>query len=97
MRYESDTADAKFVVKVLADYVNRFDHDHKEFAEELSRQHRTLQQGATRLFMDWMKSVYDKDIDSTGQSHDLRNEATVKLARKMFDTLEANDFYLPCI
>ena len=96
MMYESDTADAKFVVKVLTDFVNRFDHDHKEFAEELSRQHRTLQQGATRLFMDWMKSVYDKDIDRP-ETYDLRNEATVKLARKMFDTLDESDFYLPCI
>ena len=93
--YESDTADAEFVVKVLTDFVNRSDQDHKEFAEELGRQHRTLQQGATRLFMDWMKSVYDKDIESTGQSYDLRNQATVILARKMFNMLDESDFYLP--
>lgn len=86
-RYESDTADADFVVKVLTDFVNR-DEDHKKFANILAIQHRTLQQGVTRLFMDWMKRA-------AGMHYDLRNEATVALARKMRDTLEENDFYLP--
>ena len=88
-RYESDTADAEFVVKVLTDFANRSDQDHKEFSEELAGQHRTLQQGVTRLFMDWMR------LAAADVHYDLRNEATVLLARKMRDTLEENDFYLP--
>jgi len=87
--YESDTADAKFVVKVLTDFANRSDQDHKEFAEELGNQHRTLQQGVTRLFMDWMKVMAEQ------RNYDLRNEATVVLAQKMRDYLHPSDFYLP--
>ena len=87
-RYESDTADAEFVVKVLTDFVNN-NQNHKKFADCLAGQHRTLQQGVTRLFMDWMR------LAAADVHYDLRNEATVLLARKMRDTPEENDFSLP--
>ena len=100
-KYESDTADAEFVVKVLTDYLNNFGSHEEEFVEGLGRQHRTLQQGATRLFVKWFRKLREDNLRPSGglvrNPVDDRNEASVILARKMFDALDESDFFLPCI
>lgn len=73
--------------------VGRKEHYRKAVEGICYRTHRTLQQGIMRLFLETIREwaeAYD-----TGQ-YDARNEATVKLSRKIVDAIEGDD-YLPFI
>lgn len=63
----------------------------KGFVEAMSRQHRTLQQGFTRLVVAWILDL------SKREHYDPRNEASVMLAKKIVANVEADSLFLPTI
>jgi hypothetical protein len=76
--------DAQQLVKALSDYVNRMGHDKDGVAEQVMREHRTLQQSLFGLFLrvieEWSK-----------QGHcDLRNEYAVESSKKIMELLDGN-------
>jgi len=76
----------------VANGLNSYSDDEviKEFVDRMSREHRTLQQGFTRLVMAWLKYL------SETPHYDLRNEASVEMAKKIMKTLNG-EIYLPLI
>ena len=76
----------------LEDFANSFsDSENKIVATHIMRSHRTLQQGVMRLFLTMCK---DWAANEEADFYDLRNEATVKLAKRI---VELDDDYLPNI
>ena len=92
--------DVQQVVDALTEYANGFGSP-EEFAEELGKQHRTLQQGVTRLFVGWMRRLRDENSTPSGgmvrKTFDARNEASVVLARLMFEEIDGQHFHLPSV
>lgn len=82
----------KELAQAVGDFVNGCSRkDMEEFASELTeRVHRTLQQKAMGLFMACIKKW------ATRTSFDLRNEATVKLCRRI-DEAVGKDSFLPYV
>jgi hypothetical protein len=80
----------------LADFVNGGDKkDVEEFVQQLTnRTHKTLQQGAMRLFV----ATIEKWASLNENQYDLRNEATVKLAKRIINaTGDKYDRGLPLV
>ena len=65
----------------MADYVNNMGHSPKEFVEGMSHQHRTLQQSFTGVCIAWLKHLSELQEFQ----YDLRNEDSVKLAKKLLE------------
>lgn len=57
----------------------------------MSREHRTLQQGFTRLAVAWILDLAKRE------HYDLRNEASVTLAKKIVEKVGSEGFCLPFI
>jgi len=72
--------------------INELGFDAETFAQEVRREHRTLQQGAMRVFVVLLRQ-WARDYQN--ENFDLRNMETVKAA----DTIlkDAVDIYLPHI
>ena len=72
------------MAQVLADFVNNMSYQKSQFSEQvIYRTHRTLQQSIMELFMN---TIYEwSKLEE--YSYDLRNEFTVKLAKKIIDHL----------
>lgn len=84
------------LVRLMDEYVNSHgDSDFAKVAEEVTtRVHRTLQQKLMGLFVAVIASWAAK----TEHQYDLRNEATVKLAKRIIEaTGDKYDRHLPCI
>ena len=91
---EPDTLTAEGVAKILGDFANRSSaRSDKELVEELGKQHRTIQQAITRIFVEWMRHLHGQ----AGGNYDARNEASVMLARAMFEEILPEKLYLPLI
>ena len=72
----------KEVAAAVSSLLNCFGNEERiVFIEQMSRDHRSLQQAFTRLCVDWFRQIATSD-------HDLRNEASVKLAQKILPTLD---------
>jgi len=86
MRME-DEREVREVVSSVSHLVNAYGHDEVDFfVREMGREHRTLQQGFTRLCRAWFLHLATlKEFQ-----YDLRNEASVELARKIMGILEDN-------
>ena len=80
------------LAETIANHLNTYADDEviKDFVDRMSREHRTLQQGFTRLVMAWIKHL------SETQHYDLRNEASVEMARKIVKALDG-EIHLPLI
>jgi hypothetical protein len=59
----------------------------------MSREHRTHQQSVTGLMLEWFKYLASLDEN---HRYDLRNEASVKLAKKIIDAISV-DGYVPSL
>lgn len=83
------------LAKAIGDSVNIFDtkEDRERFAEAMCRLHRTLQQGAMRMFIAWILKL--DECYGTG-NYDPRNQATCRLARKIMEHCQ-DHMYLPLI
>ena len=91
MRVE-DEREVREAVQSVSHLVNAYGHEEADFfIREMGREHRTLQQGFTRLCRAWF--LYLANLEES--HYDLRNEASVELARKIKVTLENN--HLPLI
>ena len=71
----------KDAVKAMSNYLNSFSVNYDEFAKQMSYEHRTLQQNFTRLCIAWLKQLSETEY------YDLRNEASVKFAKRIQDKL----------
>jgi hypothetical protein len=64
----------------------------KEFVESMANEHRTLQQAMTGLMLAWFKH-----LAALPEGHyDLRNEASVRIAKKIMTAVDGAT-HLPCI
>ena len=82
-------AQTKEVYQSVSSLINCFDIStiSKFFAEEVVSDHRTLQQNFMNCIIATLKKwkeMYDKEW------YDLRNEETVKMAKRMIDALDGN-------
>lgn len=88
----------KNVASELSSVLNSMTYEEeviKGFVEGITLQHRTLQQSSMRailvLISEWAKMEENK-------RYDLRNEATVKMCKKIKDFLDKEDLtYLPFV
>lgn len=89
------TAGEEIAMKI-ADYINGCKTS-KYFVDGMKNQHRTLQQSFTRVCVDWIEHLAllnGKESDF----YDLRNEASVKFAKRLTETVTWQDGkYLPHI
>jgi hypothetical protein len=74
---------AREAAKNLADAVNEMSFDTASFADELLRQHRTIQQNTFGAIMATVKAW----AGLTENRYDLRNEFTVESSRKIVEAL----------
>lgn len=75
----------KQVTKDISDMVNNMSFSQEEreqFAEEIMKDHRTLQQSTMRLFYTVIKAWAESD------NYDARNEATILACKEIVETLE---------
>ncbi len=84
--------DNKETAYKLISLLNNYSVDLKEIAEHLANEHPTLQQTFMRLAMYF---IYAEAKE--GKYSDLRNEQTVKIARKLALAVPFEDAYLPFI
>ena len=86
---------AEEVVKTLSDFVNCYSTpDFAEVIKFMSWEHRTLQQQMTQVCVLWLKHLASLEEHD---GYDLRNEASVKLAKRLLSEVEEHDLYLPLI
>ena len=70
---------AKEMADAILGYLNNFSNEPtEELVKELLRQHRTLQQCFSRFCLRWFERIAESP-----HGFDLRNEASVKLAREI--------------
>ena len=77
----------------LADAVNDMGFDEAAFADELLRQHRTLQQNSFRTFLATVKAWSGLGSNR----YDLRNEYTVEKSNEIVELLGEYNLRPPCI
>lgn len=82
---------AKEAAEMMSNFVNKMGHDNKEFVEEMSREHRTLQQSFTGVCLAWIKYMAETDrIDG-------RNEYSQKVCKKLLTNVEDWELKVPLI
>ena len=89
MEQFSKVTDADLIV----DLINNFGFDDKGVANNIIGRHRTLQQSFMRLCLEYIKAQAKVDISWT----DARNEATVKLSKRIVEAIGIEDMYVPMI
>ena len=77
-----DNDNPKDVAYAMSKFVNTYLSRNAEFIDEMSREHRTLQQGFTRLCVQWLEYL------ATVEHYDLRNEASVSLGKEFVEKIE---------
>lgn len=90
-----DREKAVAAVNVVTKTLNILSDDQRVqfFIEAMHNEHRTLQQGFTRLVLAWLKHLADLN---QGQ-YDLRNAASVAVAKKLVSHLDKYDLHLPTV
>lgn len=71
----------------IAMALNVFGFDEKEFCEQMSREHRTLQQNFMRLVISWIRCC----AEFKPHQYDERNEDSVRICRKLAEKLNEED------
>ena len=84
---------AREAARKLADALNEMSFDVDVFADELLRQHRTLQQNAFGAFLATVKEW----AALTPSHFDARNEFTVEQSRKIVEALGQYNLKMPFI
>lgn len=70
-------------VRAVSDAANAItSHGCKEFAQQFSKSHRTIQQNYTRMCIAWLEELAEQ------KNYDLRNEASVKLAKEFVEKVK---------
>jgi hypothetical protein len=81
-RMNTEFDEAHHLVDLLTRFVNR-SGSAKEFVANMACEHRTLQQGFTRLVVEWIEHL--STLDGPG-NYDMRNAASVMLAKQIVAT-----------
>ena len=84
-----NTTDAAEVISRFCNGMSA--HERAAFIGIMARDHRTLQQGFTKVCVDWLLHL------SQVEHYDGRNEASVKLAKRLVGDLDKYDLHLPLI
>lgn len=81
--------------EVASNAVNPMGFSPERFAEAMGRQHRTLQQNFTKICLAWIMHLASRRENQ----YDLRNEASVKVAKKILagEIKDQYDLHLPLI
>ena len=84
---------AQEAAAAISRFSNNMGRKQTDFIDAMDREHRTLQQNFTGLCLAWLQHL------STLQSsqYDLRNEASVKIAKKLLKDVDKYDLSLPFI
>ena len=71
----------------VSNFLNSMSSDNKteDFIKEMRKDHRTLQQSFTRLCLAWINDLAERE------HYDARNEASVKLAKKIKEEILNKD------
>ena len=70
--------------RMVSNMLNSYSSDgERAFVAQMANDHRSLQQAFTRLCVAWLRTIADA-------RYDLRNEASVKLAKEVLPLLDAN-------
>jgi len=85
---------AQELAESMSRYVNGMGNDVKNVVQHLSNEHRTLQQGITKLCVAWLEECGRKQ--KVGD-FDLRNQASVELGQKFVERLKPEERYMPLI
>ena len=85
--------DGKVMAEELGNFVNSFSPDTVTFVRAMDTQHRTLQQGITRLFIVWLRHL----ATLPENRYDARNEASVRFAKSVMRNVPEEDRWLPYI
>ena len=80
--------------RALLDYVNDMSCTPQELVDDLSRSHRTLQQGVTRFCVAWLENCAKQYAT---RDYDLRNEASAELGRQFMLLVEPRSRAIPSI
>ncbi len=82
--YEEKKTPGQTVAQEMSRLLNTYgSQERKVFLEEMSRDHRSLQQSFTRLCVDWLQKL------AATESFDLRNQASVELAKELKPLLDS--------
>lgn len=84
-------ARAQEAAKTIRILVNDMTIDEKAICELLATDHRTIQQGFTRLCVTWLERLAEQ------KDYDLRNEKSVELAKRFVERFKITERYLPII
>lgn len=71
---------AEEAVQAMTEFVNNFGVDEKAFIDNMSYEHRTLQQSFTKLCLKWLEHAASDQYRFDG-----RNEATHKVAKQLLE------------
>ena len=83
------TSNARHAAHTFTSALNSFSFSNQEFADEVVRSHRTIQQSAMRAILATIKAIAEQ------KCFDDRNEASVMMARKIVEAVD--DMKLPFI
>ena len=78
--------------EMVSGMINSFSFDYQGFCDEMSREHRTLQQNFTRLCIYWLSHCASDEY-----RYDGRNEASHEVAKSMIMSVDADSLYLPMV
>ena len=84
-KLNDERKDPQGVARIMSGYCNTLSSGrNKEFVEEMSYEHRTLQQSFTRLCVAWLEHLGSLD----DVQYDLRNEDSVNLGREFVEKIQ---------
>ncbi len=78
--------DALEFQQMVSDFANAYNPDTKKFIRLMSADHRTIQQGFTKLCLQWLEHVASEEYRTDG-----RNIASQQVARELIDLWYAKD------
>lgn len=79
--------------EAMSRFVNQMSHEPGDFVKRFTKEHRTLQQSFTAVCFAWIAHLANLE---EGQ-YDMRNEASVKAAKKIMEKFDQYDLALPFI
>lgn len=82
---ELNVNDAREVAEMMSRFCNVMTHNKEEFIEEMSYEHRTLQQCFTNLCFAWIRKCAEKHDDG---NFDARNEWSCKVSKQIVEKVE---------
>lgn len=72
-------------VQQVSGMLNNFSFNPEKFCEEMTKEHRTLQQSFTRLCIHWLCTCADENY-----RYDERNEASHEIAKALISSQDAD-------